>query len=240
MSFRIIITLFIVFALKLSEQRSIAQEWIVAGTVAGAGIAAWHYDENIQWFVRENNYQAIENIGKYALEPLTGGIATMPLLAGAYYYGYKKENSVITEFAVDGAKAFIIARTISYIPKYLLHRERPESQENLNKNAWHGPSFKSDHTSFPSGHAASAFALATIAAYKFNEYRWVAPFSYSLAGLASFSRVYRDKHWMSDILAGCIIGLLTGSLINNLPEKFVIIPSASDTTAGISLIYVVR
>ena len=58
--------------------------------------------------------------------------------------------------------------------------------------------------SFPSGHAALAFALAafvTLAGQRGTALAWV------VALLASFSRVYLGHHYPSDIVGGAIVGL---------------------------------
>ncbi len=213
------------------------KEWLITGSLAGAGLLAWNYDEEIQSFMNGLYNKALSNTGEYFLEPLGGGYATVPILATIWLFSYTNDNSKLTHFALQGAKAYIIARAISYVPKYLAQRERPGDQEFFNKNAWHGPSFQVKHTSFPSGHAASAFALASVISHEFSDKRWVAPLSYTAAGIVSFSRVYRNKHWASDMIAGCAIGLLTGFAINKMPDRLTLAPSSSDISAGIGVFY---
>src|SRR3990167_1001147 len=57
--------------------------------------------------------------------------------------------------------------------------------------------------SFPSGHAAIAFALSYILA---KMHKKKALFYYFLAVLVSFSRIYLGKHFPSDILVGALLG----------------------------------
>ena len=62
-------------------------------------------------------------------------------------------------------------------------------------------------SSFPSGHAASAFAFTTGAA---QEMPWlVAPLGTLASGVA-FSRVYTGVHFPSDVLAGAVLGTAIG------------------------------
>src|SRR3989338_8591577 len=63
--------------------------------------------------------------------------------------------------------------------------------------------------SFPSGHAAIAFALSYVLG-KIDRKRKV--FYYFLAILISFSRIYLGKHYPSDVVGGAIVGMLIGYL----------------------------
>lgn len=67
------------------------------------------------------------------------------------------------------------------------------------------------YTSFPSGHAAFAFGMATILG---NQYpKWRVPL-YVAAGLVGLSRIYLGRHYASDVLVGASIGTLTGTVVS--------------------------
>lgn len=59
-------------------------------------------------------------------------------------------------------------------------------------------------SSFPSGHAASAFAFASAVAM---EHRGVGAVVFPLAALVGYSRVHTGVHWPSDVAAGAAIGV---------------------------------
>jgi undecaprenyl-diphosphatase len=63
--------------------------------------------------------------------------------------------------------------------------------------------------SFPSGHAATAFAGAVIFAKFDKKRKW---FYYGVAFLISFSRIYLYCHYFLDVLFGALIGVGIGML----------------------------
>jgi len=63
-------------------------------------------------------------------------------------------------------------------------------------------------SSFPSGHAATAF----MAAFALSKSPKSAPFWFTLAGLVAFSRIYVRLHHASDVIAGAALGLALGPI----------------------------
>jgi len=57
--------------------------------------------------------------------------------------------------------------------------------------------------SFPSGHAAYAFMMATIFAFWFPRYR--IPF-FIVAGFIAWTRIYLGVHYPTDVIVGSILG----------------------------------
>ncbi|NCT10717.1 MAG: phosphatase PAP2 family protein [Flavobacteriia bacterium] len=79
---------------------------------------------------------------------------------------------------------------------------------------------KMAHTnSFPSGHAATAFAIFTIVCFYFSksksQYIWI-----TLAILIGISRVYLSQHYWIDIFVGSILGIFIGFLSMSFFYKF--------------------
>ena len=73
--------------------------------------------------------------------------------------------------------------------------------------------------SFPSGHAASAFAVATFLYLRNIRYKNII---ISIAFSMAFSRLYVYVHYLSDVLVGSLIGILVGIFMNYLYEREVI------------------
>ena len=65
--------------------------------------------------------------------------------------------------------------------------------------------------SFPSGHTGTAFAIALILSLAVNKKSWsvILPV---LALLVAYSRVYLGQHYVTDTLAGMVVGIVTAVL----------------------------
>jgi len=68
------------------------------------------------------------------------------------------------------------------------------------ENSWH---------SFPSGHAASSFAIATVLTAFYPRLWWL---SYALALFIAVGRVLGEAHFPTDVLAGAFLGGMCGCL----------------------------
>ncbi len=85
--------------------------------------------------------------------------------------------------------------------KALVDRDRPPLRYPEPKPLVHVP----HDASFPSGHAATSFAAATILTFAFP--RLGAPL-FVLAAAVAFSRVYDGVHYPLDVIGGAALGIL--------------------------------
>jgi membrane-associated phospholipid phosphatase len=83
--------------------------------------------------------------------------------------------------------------------KFRIRRKRPEGE-------WGRIYRYTDPHSFPSGHAARAFLIATIATGMGPA--WLAVTLWIWAPLVAFARVAMGVHYLSDIVAGALFGTL--------------------------------
>jgi undecaprenyl-diphosphatase len=85
--------------------------------------------------------------------------------------------------------------------KFLVRRQRPEGE-------WGSIYRRTDPHSFPSGHAARATMLTGLVIGLGPA--WLVPIMLVWAPLVTLSRVAMDLHYLSDALAGAVLGVLVG------------------------------
>ena len=96
--------------------------------------------------------------------------------------------------------------------KALVDRPRPPSRYAEPKTLVAIP----HDASFPSGHAATSFAAATMLAFAFPR---LPPFLYVLAAAVAFSRVYVGVHYPLDVIGGAFMGVLVALALRLLVSR---------------------
>ena len=124
--------------------------------------------------------------------------APLVLTWGLKAAGYEGRSQWGRLLASNALSAAIMAGVVNCI-KYTAAEERPDG---------------STSNSFPSGHTATAFMAATILHKEYGLTRslWYSVGGYTVAtGIAAF-RVMNNRHWVSDVLTGAGIGILSTEL----------------------------
>lgn len=173
----------------------------VGGTLAVGGLL-YAFDGDIQDAFRRNRghwlsrglrdggdfFEPVGNMGE------TNRFYVAGLVTG-YAIGWKPLQHVSADILVSHWLASLTRQSV----RYLVGRRRPETGL--------GPrSFEpGEGTSFPSGHASSAFQVAAVLSHHLD--RWPATAAlYGMAGLVAFQRVDSEGHWASDTWIGALWG----------------------------------
>ncbi|MEN8225384.1 MAG: phosphatase PAP2 family protein, partial [Bacteroidota bacterium] len=180
---------------------------------SGISILIYTQDEHLRDIVQRNTSQGLDDASKYFFEPLGNGMVTIPLAIGFYAYGTIAKDQRAVRAGLGGIKAMAITAVFTYAIKYSTQRHRPYENSPPDPRMWEGPFGSYASTSFPSGHSTIAWAAATVFASEYKDKIWVPVISYTLATLASASRVYDDKHWSSDVVFGAALGFFIGKFV---------------------------
>jgi len=122
-------------------------------------------------------------------------------------------NSFWKQWAIVVLVGISILAVLVMSLKFIIRRRRPEGE-------WGGIYRNTDPHSFPSGHAARAFLIAVLAS-------GLGPGSLALilwiwAPLVSLARVAMGVHYISDIVAGFLVGIVMGALFLQLHQPFLV------------------
>ena len=116
--------------------------------------------------------------------------------------------------------AFLILFAISFaavlvmILKFTIRRRRPEGE-------WGQIYRKTDPHSFPSGHATRAILISFLSIFICPP--WLALILVIWGPLVALARVAMGVHYLSDILAGGVLGILIGTIILQIQPVVAII-----------------
>ena len=119
--------------------------------------------------------------------------------------GRRERRAALTGIASIAAASLLVNVGV----KFLARRDRPDRQEGPEDRYVPMPT----STSFPSGHSASAFAFA-------QGVSSVAPALsvplHAAAAAVAYSRVHTGVHYPGDVVAGSLIGIVTGGTLSRL------------------------
>lgn len=213
------------------------KEWIAASVVVGGGIILYTYDDDIQKLVLRNKGTNTNAYLRTIFDPLGSGLYSIPSLGILYGYGAIWHNDKAKETSLKGLEAFLLTGVVVQIIKEITQRHRPYADNPSNPYLWNGPFNLIPDASFPSGHSAAAFAVATVISYSYKNLIWVPIICYSLASLTAMARVVENNHWASDAFVGSAIGFAIGRLVYHGSYRRLQILPISAVGQGVSLIY---
>jgi membrane-associated phospholipid phosphatase len=157
--------------------------------------------------------------GAYKTGPLRGRNTTLvEVLTPVAFYaaGLAKHNSHARNTGLLAAEGLIDAQIVCFVMKEAVGRLTPSDippDGNL-RNTWF--KYKGGLTnggSFPSGHSASAFAVAAVISARYRSHRWVPWAAYGAAAFLALSRLPDQAHFPSDIFIGSAIGYSIGHFV---------------------------
>jgi membrane-associated phospholipid phosphatase len=123
--------------------------------------------------------------------------------------GYVRQDRYEVSTAILAGEAYADAAVVDLAVKAITRRKRPSDvapSGDFHNTFFAGGKSPFKGSSFPSGHAAGAFSVATVIASRYHNHRWVPWVMYGMASAISFSRVTTSAHFPSDVFLGAALG----------------------------------
>lgn len=162
----------------------------------------------------EEAFEPGEILGSVGVQ--AGGAATVCVLGKVFH------KPAMAAVGAHLVRAQIFTQAITQGIKYSVQRTRPNGTT----------------LSFPSGHAATTFATATVLQRHFG---WkVGVPAYGVAAYVAASRIQRRKHYLSDVVVGATIGIIAGRAVTvgRGRATFAPVPVLTSGGAGINFVQV--
>ncbi len=211
---------------RYPDEKKGIKPWLTPVTLIAGGVLL-HFSDNI----KENVNICFEKNLAYHGKP-DNYIQFAPLAASYILFaaGVQGKNNFGNKTAI-AVKSFLLDDFITYQLKKHVNEYRPNGEKH----------------SFPSGHTSKAFAFAHFMHREYGELSpWYSIGAYSAAATVGFLRLTKSAHWISDVVAGAGIGILSTELIylthqykwdNEHLKRFDIFPFRLGKQKGVTLTY---
>lgn len=210
---------------------------IIAATTAATFIV-FTSEEELKDFVQRSDGRVVRqaaNFGRRFGEKM--GLAAAGL---SMVYAVLVNDKSVSQIVPIQLKAMLVSSLVNDALKLSIHRALPrDSTDPFDRGkSWQAPSL-----AFPSGHTSAAFSFATIVAENAKDSKIIPVLAYGAATLTAWSRVKDNQHWVSDVLAGFLVGHYVTKAVITAGESrrnLQVIPFVSGRTAGVQVQYTDR
>lgn len=200
-----------------TQRQPLPDRWLLLGAVLGSATLFTMDDDLRDWFTDPalQDSRSVDFVARGASH--LGGYAPLVASGGLFMLGALVGSEDVSDPALHVFGGILSATVATTVVKGVFGRARPTDSEDPVHEFGFGRGFRDGHPfrSFPSGHATTAFAMASAlsaeAAQRWpGAYPYVKWSAYSLATVTGLSRLYDNKHWASDVFLGAGIGLVLG------------------------------
>ena len=183
------------------------RHWLPTLAVTGVTAALITADpHDTPYFRRTQRFEGFNDV--FSGRNTSLGMAIVP--AAFLVVGHFRHDSYAEHTALLAGEAYADSAIVDIVMKVSTRRLRPSDIPP--SGAFSDTFFRSHvspigiNTSFPSGHAAGAFAVAAVFSHRYRQHRWVPWVAYGMASAISFSRVTTQAHFPSDVFLGAALG----------------------------------
>ncbi len=208
--------------------------FVAPAVLIGYGLISLH-SNGLHMLDANTKYEIQEDHPAYASK-LDNYLQYTPALAvyGLNAAGLKGKNNLRDRTIIYSISTIISSATVFSLKK-ITKIERPDGSGN---------------NSFPSGHTATAFAAAEFLRQEYSDQSpWYGIAGYGAAAATAIMRLYNNRHWVSDVVAGAGFGILSTKLaymaypaikrkfFKNKPMRMALLPYYQNHAAGMAMVY---
>lgn len=147
-----------------------------------------------------------------------GDPGALIISTGLYLAGKLSHRTELSDASKHAVMSLVVSSALTQTLKLSVGRARPNIAQG---DAYVFHPFReprTDYNALPSGHTTAVFAVAGAFSSELTRThphaaRIVRPMLYSVAALVGGSRMYNNRHWLSDVVAGATIGEVTAHRI---------------------------
>ena len=179
--------------------------WWHGAAVAGGLSALMLLDRPMQRFASHNSGTGADNVAgavRHFGQPEIYGTVTLGLVG----VGLVTHRPDIARSGGRLGASLLLAGATVQVGKVVMGRPRPEQSLDAD-----GYVPFSGQVAMPSGHSAAAFALATSLSDDIHR-PWATVGLYGIATAVAWSRVNDNRHWLTDVTAGALVGITSAKL----------------------------
>jgi membrane-associated phospholipid phosphatase len=191
------------FPTQLGKGRYLIPTLAITGVTAGLIVADPHAMPYFRSHARN-----LDDINDVFDTPITSAeVIAVP--ASLMVAGYLRHDEYQVSTALLAGEAYADSAIVDLAMKAITRRKRPSDVSPgapFNDTFFSGGKSPFKGSSFPSGHAAGVFSVATVVATRYRNHRWVPWVTYGFATVISFSRITTSAHFPSDVFLGAALG----------------------------------
>ena len=191
------------FPVQLAKGRHWASTLAVTGVTAGLIVADPHAMPYFR--THQRNLDDVNDVFDSYIT--TSEVIAVP--ASLMVAGYIRHDDYQVDTAMLAGEAYADSAIVDLAIKAVSRRERPSDVHSgapFTDTFFSGGKSPFKGSSFPSGHAAGVFSVATVVASRYHKHAWVPWLAYGFASAISFSRVTTLSHFPSDVFLGAALG----------------------------------
>lgn len=191
------------FPTQWAKGRYLLPTLAIAGGTAGLIVA----DPHVMPYFRSHARGLDDLNDTFDASITTAEVAAIPV--SLMIAGYARHNSYDVSTSLLAGEAYADSAVVDLVLKALTRRKRPSdvpAGASFNDTFFSGGKSPFKGSSFPSGHAAGVFSVATVVATRYRSHRWVPWVMYGFATAISLSRISASAHFPSDAFLGGALG----------------------------------